>query len=146
MPIPDVNVKSIYSCVMNETESNPQRGVALGSVIVTDGGEQEMAWVLLAIAIASEIVATTSLKQSNGFSKPAWSVLVVVGYGISFFLMSQVLKTIPVSVAYAVWSGAGTAVVAAIGMVFLGEPVSLLKVGGIAMIVAGVVALNAGGH
>ncbi|MGN6031182.1 MAG: DMT family transporter [Thermomicrobiales bacterium] len=105
-----------------------------------------MAWVLLAIAIASEIVATTSLKQSAGFTKPLWSVVVVVGYAISFFLMSQVLKTIPVSVAYAVWSGAGTAVVAAIGMVVLGEPVSLLKVSGIVLIVAGVVALNAGGH
>lgn len=104
-----------------------------------------MAWVLLAIAIASEIVATTSLKQSEGFTKPGWSVIVVVGYAVSFFLMSQVLKTIPVSVAYAVWSGAGTAVVAAIGMVVLGEPVSLLKVGGIAMIVVGVVALNMGG-
>lgn len=104
-----------------------------------------MAWVLLAIAIASEIVATTSLKQSEGFTKPGWSVVVVVGYAISFFLMSQVLKTVPVSVAYAIWSGAGTAVVAAIGMIVLGEPVSLLKVGGIAMIVAGVVALNMGG-
>jgi len=104
-----------------------------------------VAWVLLAIAIASEIVATTSLKQSEGFTKPGWSVVVVVGYAISFFLMSQVLKTVPVSVAYAIWSGAGTAVVAAIGMIVLGEPVSLLKVGGIAMIVAGVVALNMGG-
>jgi len=104
-----------------------------------------MAWLLLAIAIASEIVATTSLKQSEGFSKPLWSVVVVVGYGLSFFLMAQALKTIPVSVAYAVWSGAGTAVVAAIGMVFLGEPVSLMKVGGVALIVAGVVVLNAGG-
>lgn len=105
-----------------------------------------MAWVLLAIAIASEIAATTSLKQSEGFTKPLWSVAVVIGYGFSFFLLSQVLKTIPVSVAYAVWSGVGTAVVAAIGMVVLGEPVSLLKVGGIALIIAGVVALNAGGH
>jgi small multidrug resistance pump len=104
-----------------------------------------MAWLLLAIAIASEIVATTSLKQSEGFTKPLWSVVVVVGYGLSFFLMAQALKTIPVSVAYAVWSGAGTAVVAAIGMVFLGEPVSLMKVGGVALIVAGVVVLNAGG-
>ena len=104
-----------------------------------------MAWLLLAIAIASEIVATTSLKQSEGFTKPLWSVVVVVGYGLSFFLMAQALKTIPVSVAYAVWSGAGTAVVAAIGMVFLGEPVSLMKVAGVALIVAGVVVLNAGG-
>lgn len=105
-----------------------------------------MAWVLLAIAIASEIAATTSLKQSDGFTRPLWSVAVVLGYCLSFFLLSQVLKTIPVSVAYAVWSGAGTAVVAAIGMVVLGEPVSLLKVGGIALIIAGVVALNVGGH
>lgn len=104
-----------------------------------------MAWVLLAIAIGLEIVATTSLKRSEGFTKPLWSVVVIVGYAISFFLMSQVLKTIPVSVAYAVWSGAGTAVVAAIGMMLLGEPVSLLKVGGIALIVAGVVMLNVGG-
>ena len=90
-------------------------------------------------------MATTSLKQSEGFTKPLWSVVVVVGYGLSFFLMAQALKTIPVSVAYAVWSGAGTAVVAAIGMVFLGEPVSLMKVAGVALIVAGVVVLNAGG-
>jgi small multidrug resistance pump len=104
-----------------------------------------MAWLMLAAAIASEIVATTSLKQSDGFSKPGWSIVVVVGYVISFVLMSQTLKTIPVSVAYAIWSGAGTAVIAGIGMMFLGESVSLLKVGGITLIVAGVVALNAGG-
>ena len=104
-----------------------------------------MAWVLLAIAIASESAATTSLKQSEGFTRPLWSGVVVVGYGVSFFLLSQALKTIPVSVAYAVWSGAGTAVVAAIGMMFLGEPVSLLKTIGIALIIAGVVALNVGG-
>ena len=104
-----------------------------------------MAWVLLAVAIGLEIVATTSLQRSEGFTKPLWSVAVIVGYAISFYLMSQVLKTIPVSVAYAIWSGAGTAVVAAIGMVLLGEPVSLLKVGGIALIIAGVVMLNVGG-
>lgn len=104
-----------------------------------------MAWVMLAIAIAAEIVATTSLKQSEGFSKLWPSVITVVGYVIAFWLVGQALKTIPVSVAYAIWSGVGTAVVAAIGMAFLGESVSVMKVGGIAMIVAGVVALNIGG-
>ena len=104
-----------------------------------------MAWVLLAIAIAAEIVATTSLKQSDGFSKLWPSVITVIGYVIAFWLVGQALKTIPVSVAYAIWSGVGTAVVAAIGMAFLGESVSVMKVGGIAMIVAGVVALNLGG-
>ncbi|HWV23427.1 MAG TPA: multidrug efflux SMR transporter [Thermomicrobiales bacterium] len=104
-----------------------------------------MAWVMLAIAIAAEIVATTSLKQSDGFSKLWPSVITIVGYVIAFWLVGQALKTIPVSVAYAIWSGVGTAVVAAIGMAFLGESVSVMKVGGIAMIVAGVVALNLGG-
>ena len=104
-----------------------------------------MSWVMLAIAIAAEIVATTSLKQSDGFSKLWPSVITIVGYVIAFWLVGQALKTIPVSVAYAIWSGVGTAVVAAIGMAFLGESVSVMKVGGIAMIVAGVVALNLGG-
>jgi len=104
-----------------------------------------MAWIMLAIAIAAEIVATTSLKQSDGFSKLWPSVVTIIGYVIAFWLVGQALKTIPVSVAYAIWSGVGTAVVAAIGMAFLGESVSVMKVGGIAMIVAGVVALNLGG-
>ncbi|MGB3306219.1 MAG: multidrug efflux SMR transporter [Thermomicrobiales bacterium] len=104
-----------------------------------------MARIMLAIAIAAEIVATTSLKQSDGFSKLWPSVVTIIGYVIAFWLVGQALKTIPVSVAYAIWSGVGTAVVAAIGMAFLGESVSVMKVGGIAMIVAGVVALNLGG-
>jgi small multidrug resistance pump len=104
-----------------------------------------MAWVLLAVAIASEIVATLSLKQSEGFSKLAPSVVAILGYVISLALVGQALKTIPVSVAYAIWSGAGTAIVAGVGMAFLGESVSVVRVAGITLIVVGVVVLNIGG-
>lgn len=104
-----------------------------------------MAWVLLAVAIASEIVATLSLKQSEGFSRLAPSVVAILGYVISLTLVGQALKTIPVSVAYAIWSGAGTAIVAGVGMAFLGESVSVVRVAGISLIVVGVVVLNIGG-
>jgi small multidrug resistance pump len=104
-----------------------------------------MAYLLLALAIAFEIAGTIALKFTAGFTRLWPSLAVAVGYTASFALLSQVLKTVPVSVAYAIWSGAGTAVVAAIGFTFLGEPVSWLKITGIALVVAGVVALNAGG-
>jgi small multidrug resistance pump len=104
-----------------------------------------MAWVLLAVAIASEIVATLSLKQSEGFSRLGPSVVAILGYVISLTLVGQALKTIPVSVAYAIWSGAGTAIVAGVGMAFLGESVSVVRVAGISLIVVGVVVLNIGG-
>lgn len=104
-----------------------------------------MPYVLLAAAIGAEITATSLLKLSAGFTRLWPSVGTVAGYVVSFTLLAQTLKAVPVSVAYAIWSGAGTAVVAAIGMVLLGEPVSLVKIGGIALIIAGVVALNLGG-
>ncbi|MEZ0065266.1 small multidrug resistance pump [Streptacidiphilus sp. MAP12-20] len=101
--------------------------------------------LFLALAISSEICATVSLKYTHGFTRLLPSVVVVVGYVASFALLSQALKQIPVSTAYAIWSGAGTAVVAAIGFAFLGEGVNLWKAVGIALIIAGVVALNLGG-
>jgi small multidrug resistance pump len=104
-----------------------------------------MAWAFLVAAIAAEIIGTTALAKSDGFSKLIPSVITVAGYVAAFVLLGQVLKSIPVSVTYAIWSGVGTAVVAAIGMTFLGEPVSWLKIAGLAFVVAGVVALNLGG-
>jgi small multidrug resistance pump len=104
-----------------------------------------MAYLLLSLAIATEVAATMALKFANGFTR-LWPTLgVVAGYVLSFVLLGQVLKTLPVSLVYAIWSGAGTAVVAAIGLTVLGEPVSWLKVLGIALVIAGVVALNLGG-
>jgi small multidrug resistance pump len=97
---------------------------------------------LLFVAIAMEVAATSALPRANGFSDPGWSAIVVGGYAVSIWLLSVVVRTMPVSTAYAVWSGVGTAVVAAIGVVWLGESLSLIKIVAIAMIVIGVVVLN----
>ncbi len=98
--------------------------------------------LMLALAIAVEIVATTLLKFSEGFSRPLPSALSIAGYILSLYLLSLALLNIPVSTAYAIWSGAGTAVVAAIGVLFLGEAMGALKALGIGLIIAGVVLLN----
>lgn len=99
-------------------------------------------WFMLAIAIAAELGATTALKLSDGFSRPWPSALVVVGYGLSFYMLAQVLKTQEVGIVYAIWSGAGLAIIALIGVLFLGESVSLTKVAGLAAVLIGVVLLN----
>lgn len=99
-------------------------------------------WLMLAIAIAAELAATTALKLSDGFTRLAPSVVVGVGYLISFYMLSQVLKTQEVGTVYAIWSGAGLAIIALIGVVFLGESVSAFKVAGLLAIVAGIVMLN----
>jgi small multidrug resistance pump len=101
--------------------------------------------LLLTIAIASEVAATVSLRYSDGFSKPLPSAIVVVGYAISFFLLSLVLKELSVGTTYAIWAGAGTAAIAVIGIVALGEPATALKLGSILLIIAGVIGLNLSG-
>ncbi|MEQ4723719.1 multidrug efflux SMR transporter [Nonomuraea sp. B19D2] len=107
-----------------------------------------MPWLLLALAIASEVLATTALKLSNGFTHTGWTILVAAGYITSFALLSQALKLhLDMGTAYAVWSGAGTAAIALIGAAFMGETLTPLKIGGILLIIGGVVVLNlAGGH
>ncbi|MFD7507715.1 DMT family transporter [Streptomyces sp. NPDC059850] len=104
-----------------------------------------MGYLTLSGAILAEVLATTSMKYSEGFSKLWPSVATAVGYGIAFVLLAQTLKTISVGTAYAVWAGAGTAVIAAIGMVFLGEAVTAARVIGVLLVIAGVVVLNLGG-
>ena len=102
------------------------------------------AWAALAAAIASEIVATLSLKPAGHGSLPALGV-VIVGYVASFALMLVVLRRIEVSVAYAIWAGVGTAVIALVGVAFLGEPANVVKGASIALVIAGVVGLNLSG-
>jgi small multidrug resistance pump len=104
-----------------------------------------MAILLLLVAIAIEVVSTALLPRTDGFRHAGWSVVVMVGYIGSIGLLSIVVRTVPVSIAYALWSGVGTALVAVIGMTFLGESVSWLKVLSLALIVAGVVGLNVSG-
>ena len=103
------------------------------------------AGILLAIAIASEVAATISLRYADGFSRPLPSTIVVLGYALSFWLLSLVLRNIPVGTTYAIWAGAGTAAIAVIGMALLGEPATALKVASIALIILGVIGLNASG-
>lgn len=104
-----------------------------------------MMYVTLAGAILAEILATTAMKFSDGFSKLWPSVGTVAGYLIAFALLSRTLKDMDMGTAYAIWAGAGTAVVAAIGMLFLGEAVTAARMGGVLLVIAGVVVLNLGG-
>ncbi|MFL6109082.1 MAG: DMT family transporter [Marmoricola sp.] len=101
-----------------------------------------LAAVLLAVAIGVEVAATALLPKAQGFSDPIWSAVVAAGYGLSIWLLALVVRSMPVSVAYAVWAGVGTAVVAVIGVAFLGESMSWVKAGSLALIIAGVVGLN----
>lgn len=97
---------------------------------------------LLAIAIATEVGATAALPRAAGFTNPGWSAIVVAGYALSIWLLTIVVKEIPVSVTYAVWAGLGTAAIAVIGVMFLDEPLGAAKVVAITLIVSGVALLN----
>ncbi|MEK3990073.1 MULTISPECIES: SMR family transporter [Robertmurraya] len=99
-------------------------------------------YLFLSISIISELVATSLLKLSDGMSNLLPSVGVAVGYGLAFYLLSLSLKTIPLSLAYAIWSGVGTALTALIGVVFWGEVLTVLMLVGIVFIIGGVVLLN----
>jgi small multidrug resistance pump len=100
------------------------------------------AWVLLLSAIGIEVASTALLPRTDSFRDPLWTGLVLLGYALSFWLMAMVIRNIPVSVAYAVWSGLGTAGIAVVGVLFLQERLDLTKVAGIAMIILGAAALN----
>lgn len=102
-------------------------------------------WILLGIAILSEIIGTSALKASNGFTRVIPSALVVLGYGGAFWLMSQTLKSLEIGTVYAVWSGVGIVGTAIIGYFVFREGIDLPKGIGIGLIVAGVVILQAFG-
>lgn len=101
-----------------------------------------MPYILLLGAILAEVVGTTALKASDGFTRLGPALLVVVGYGIAFFLMSLTLRSLSVGFVYAVWSGLGIVLVATAGAVLFGEKVDLPGALGLALIVAGVVVLQ----
>ena len=100
------------------------------------------AWWYLGIAIVSEVAATSALKASESFSRFWPSLLVVVGYALAFYFLSLTLKSIPVAVAYAVWSGVGIALIAIVGWLLFGQVLDLPSIVGISLIVAGVLVLN----
>lgn len=99
-------------------------------------------WLILLIAILSEVAATTSLKLSESFTKIGPSILVVLGYGISFYCLSLTLKSIPVGVVYAIWSGMGISLITIVGWLLFGERLNLPTILGIGLIFAGVLVIN----
>ena len=94
------------------------------------------------IAIVAEVIGTSALRSSDGFTRAVPSVVVIVGYSTAFYFLSLTLKTIPVGVAYAVWSGIGIVLISAVGWVVFGQKLDLGAIAGIALITAGVVILN----
>ncbi|NOT67638.1 MAG: multidrug efflux SMR transporter [Methylophilaceae bacterium] len=101
-----------------------------------------MNWFYLSIAIIAEVVATSALKSANGFTEILPSIIVVVGYLLSFYLLSLTLSSIPVSVVYAIWSGVGMALITLIGWKFYGQALDTPAMIGLVLIVTGVVLLN----
>lgn len=101
-----------------------------------------MQGLTLALAILCEVFATSALKASNGFTRPAPTFLVIIGYGVAFYCLSLSLRTIPLGIVYAIWSGSGVALIALIGWLVYGQTLDLAGVIGLALIVAGVIVLN----
>nr|WP_315221509.1 SMR family transporter [uncultured Duganella sp.] len=107
-------------------------------------------WLMLGIAIVAETIATSALKSSEGFSKLVPSAIVLVGYGVAFYFLSLTLRSIPVGIAYAVWSGVGIVLITVVGWAFFGQKMDAPALIGMALIIAGVVIMNvfssAGAH
>jgi small multidrug resistance pump len=96
----------------------------------------------LSIAIVAEVIATSALKASDGFTRTGPSIVVALGYGVAFYFLSLVLKTVPVGVAYAIWSGAGIVLIAGIGWLVLKQPLDAPALLGISLIVVGVAVIQ----
>ncbi|MFZ6769831.1 DMT family transporter [Undibacterium sp. Di26W] len=99
-------------------------------------------WFFLGIAIAGEVIATSALKASEGFSKPIPSIVVAAGYLIAFYFLSLTLRTMQVGVAYAIWAGLGVVVVSAIAWIVYGQKLDLPAMVGMALIISGVMVMN----
>ncbi len=101
-----------------------------------------MHWIYLIIAILGEVIATSSLKASEGFTKPIPSIIVVIGYSITFYFLSLALKYIPLGIAYAIWCGIGIVLVTLVGWFFYKQAIDISAIIGIVLIFAGVLAIN----
>ncbi len=99
-------------------------------------------FILLLFAIIAEVTGTTALKLSNGFTKPFPSIVVVIGYGASFYLLSLALKAMPIGMAYAIWSGVGLVLTVIVGIMIFRETLDWARVVGIILILVGIVFIN----
>ena len=100
------------------------------------------AWTYLAIAIVAEVIATSALKASAGFSRPGPSAVVVLGYSVAFYSLSLTLQTMPVGVTYAIWSGVGIVLITLAAWLLYGQALDTAAIVGLGLIVAGVAVLN----
>jgi len=101
-----------------------------------------MSYLDLSVAIVAEVVGTAALKAARGFTRPVPSLLVVLGYGLAFFFLARALQTIPLGIAYAVWSGAGVVLITLLGRWLYRQTLDLAALTGMALIVAGVSVLQ----
>ncbi|NDV93041.1 QacE family quaternary ammonium compound efflux SMR transporter [Alteromonas sp. 345S023] len=101
-----------------------------------------MSYLYLAIAIVAEVVGTSALKASAGFTKPIPTIGVVMGYGVAFYFLSLVLKTIPVGIAYAIWSGLGVVLITAVGFIAFNQKIDTPAIIGMTLIISGVIVMN----
>lgn len=99
-------------------------------------------WVFLGVAIIAEVIATSALKASEGFTKPVPSLIVAIGYMAAFYFLSLVLRSIPVGIAYAIWSGLGVVLVALISWILYGQKLDLPAIIGMGLILSGVIVMN----
>ena len=102
-------------------------------------------WLLLAVAIVFEVAGTVAVRESDSFTKPFPNAVIVVGYGVAFYLMALVTRHLAISTVYAVWSGGGIALLAAIGFVAFDERLTPLKLASLALIGLGIIGLNLAG-
>lgn len=101
-----------------------------------------MAYLYLAIAIVGEVIATSALKASEEFTKLVPSIVVVVGYGIAFYFMTLTIRTLPIGITYAIWSGVGIVLVSVAGAIFYKQILDIPAIIGIGFIVLGVIVIN----
>ncbi|PWJ43239.1 DMT family transporter [Sediminitomix flava] len=101
-----------------------------------------MKWFFLCIAILTEVIATSALKSSEGFTKLTPSLVVVIGYSLAFYFLSLALKNMSVGIAYAIWSGAGTVLIALVGYFYYKQELDFAAILGLSLIVIGVLVIN----
>ena len=102
-------------------------------------------WLLLAIAICSEVIGTTALRESDGFTRPLPVAIMTVTYVFSFYLLAVIVRDFPLGLAYAIWAGLGTSAIVVVGALRFGDTVTPVAVGGIGLVIVGIVIINLSG-
>ncbi|OAT78326.1 multidrug transporter [Mangrovibacter phragmitis] len=105
-----------------------------------------MTWFYLSIAIISEVIATSALKMSDSFTRLWPSLVTVLGYGVAFYFLAVSMRTLPIGIIYAVWSGTGIVLIGIVGWLYLGQKLDLPAMLGMGLIIAGVMVINLFSH